>query len=165
MPFRIREEARTWFAELQKRQNAGFSIDFDAYYFCFMAGITVGRKVDLGAADTAELVDYFPGRYRPRGKLMIALFLSRELYAHGVMMEEKAEVHSLVRQLVDPTTPSSLSSEGQRIFNMYAHGGFDVLRDWFPSKPHSSHTFLRAYKRRLDDALGDDGWTIRGRAP
>lgn len=163
MPFRIREEARTWFGELQKKQNVGFSMDFDAYYFCFMAGVAVGRKLDSPVADTAELVDNFPGRYRPRGKLMIALFLSRELHAHGVMMEEKAAVHSLVGQLVDPTSPSSLSTEGQRVFNMYAHGGFDVLRDWFPSKPRNSHAFLRAYKRRLDDALADDGWIVRAR--
>lgn len=153
MAFRLRHEARSWFSALREKRSPGFEIDFDAYYFCFVAGIAANRKMDLPNAETVELVDAFPGKYRSRGKVLIALFLSQELTAAGVEMEEKATVHSLIARLVDPMSPSSLSAEGQVEFNRYAHGGFDVLRDWFIERPRSAQVFARTFKRKLDEAI------------
>jgi hypothetical protein len=149
-PFRIRADARTWFKELREKS---FKTDFDSFYFCFMAGIIAKRKQAMLLDDTAELVAYFPDRYSGRGKLLVALFLTRELEQLGVTMNEKAAVHSAIAQLVNPEAPNFLSDDGVREFNKYAHGGYDVLLDWFDDRPRSLETFLRTYKRKVDASL------------
>lgn len=150
MPFRIRDDARQWFREVRDK---GFSTDFDTYYFCFMAGIATGRKETKPTASTTEFIDYFPDRYKSRGKLLVALFLSQELKEMGVEMNEKKAVHSTISPLIKPDSPNYLSEEGIKLFNGYAHGGFDTLLDWFDDKPRSLETFLRAYKKKIDNAL------------
>ncbi|MEU4166187.1 hypothetical protein AB0F46_04775 [Streptomyces sp. NPDC026665] len=151
-PFRLRRDARDWFKDL--RDDDSFKLDFDVFYFCFIAGIAKIRKSPVTNEHTAELVSNFPGRYAGRGKLLVALFLARELDYLGVTMNEKTEVHSSIAKLVDPTAPHSLSDEGVKHFNQYAHGGYDVLLEWFSGdRPRSLETFLRIFKQNLDTAL------------
>ena len=54
------------------------------------------------AADTAALVENFPGPYRNRDRLLVALFLSREHDYLGVSMAEKKSVHAAISHLVQP---------------------------------------------------------------
>jgi hypothetical protein len=152
MGFRIRQDARRWFRELRQ---GGFDLDFDIYYFCFMAGITAGSrcKIELSTEDAPEFISYFPGRYRDRGRLMVALFLSKELENNGIAMDEKRTVNALIARLTNPESQNYLSDEGMREFNKYAHGGFDVLQDWFDDRPRSLETFLRMFKKSLDKVL------------
>ncbi len=150
-PFRIRESARTWFKEL--RDEKTFRTDFDSFYFCFMAGIAKRQKQTVASDETAELVDYFPDRYGMRSKLLVALFLTRELQELGVTMVEKGAVHSAIAGLVNPSNPNHLSDAGVREFNRYAHGGFDVLLDWYDDRPRALDTFLLTFKQRIDVAL------------
>ena len=70
--FRIRNDARKWFSDIR----SDFNTDFDCYYFCFIAGITCTRKLVVPLQDTSELVNYFPGRFTGKGKLLVTLFLS-----------------------------------------------------------------------------------------
>jgi hypothetical protein len=149
-PFRIRENARDWFKDLRAKS---FKTDFDSFYFCFIAGITAKRKQSVPLDDTAELVSYFPDRYSGRGKLLVALFLTRELEQLGVTMSEKHAVHSAIAKLVSPETPNFLSDDGVREFNRYAYGGYEVLLDWYDDRPRSLETFLRTFKRKVDGIL------------
>jgi hypothetical protein len=151
--FRVRNDAKVWFKDLLEEKS--FKMDFDAFYFCFMAGITAGpaRKQAANLEDTAELVDHFPDRYRSRGRLLVALFLTRELEALGVIMTEKPSVHAVVARLVSPDSPNYLSDEGVKEFNKYAHGGYEVLLDWFDDRPRTLDSFLRTFKRKVDAAL------------
>jgi hypothetical protein len=150
-PFRIRENARSWFKEL--RDEKMFRTDFDSFYFCFIAGVAVRRKQSISSEETAELVDYFPDRYAMRSKLLVALFLTRELQELGVIMSEKGAVHAAIAGLVSPDAQNHLSDSGVREFNRYAHGGFDVLLDWYDERPRSLDTFLLVFKQRIDAAL------------
>jgi len=147
MRFQIREDARKWFSDIK---GNGFDLDFDSYYFCLMAGIATGRKDDAAGREVAEFIDYFPGRYSDRGRLLVALFLSKELRVYGIEMGEKRAVNSLITSLTNPESQNYLSDEGMREFNRYAHGGFDVLQEWFEDRPRSLETFLRMFKRKLD---------------
>lgn len=149
MPFRIREDARAWFKDLRQ---GSFATDFDSFYFCFTAGIASRQKSDASSNVTAELVDYFPDRYKERGKLLVALFLRREIESMGVSTDEKEAVHSVISKLVRPESPNYLSDEGLREFNRYANGGFDVLLDWFDDRPRTLATFLRQFKAKVDAA-------------
>ena len=150
-PFRVRLDARHWFKDL--REQGAFKVDFDAFYFCFMAGVTSRRKELVSPDETAELVAYFPDRYKSRGKLLVALFIKSELELLGVSMDERREVHSTISKLVTPEATNFLSDDGVREFNKYAHGGYDQLIEWFEDRPRSLDTFVRAYKRKVDDAV------------
>jgi hypothetical protein len=156
MDFALRKDAREWFRDIRGDFSAlpgtASAPDFDAFYFCFVAGIAATRKKDVPAAETAALVENFPGPYRNRGRLLIALFLSRELDYLGVSMNEKKAVHAAIARLVDPEATNHLSDDGVREFNKYAHGGYEVLLDWFDDRPRSLETFLRAFKLKVDNA-------------
>ena len=157
MDFAIRNDARKWFRDIRDQFSALSGMvsapEFDAFYFCFMAGIMTGRKGDISASETSALVENFPGSYKNRGRLLVALFLSRELDYLGVTMVEKKLVRDEISRFVKPEAPNYLSDEGVREFNRYASGGYDVLRDeWFDDdRPRSLETFLREFKRRMND--------------
>lgn len=154
MPFRITKESEKWFSEIREKDDNGFSLGFDILYFCFMAGISKGKKdKDIVQDQTSELVDYFPGRYRDKGYLLVALFLSTELRQLGINISEKETVYSEISKLVNVNAPSKLSDEGMHEFNKYVYGGFDVLMDWFDDKPQSLETFLMQFKIELDKNL------------
>lgn len=152
MAFRLREDARTWFKTLRDRER-GLQIDFDSYYFCFIAGIAAKQKKDIAPSDATDILDYFPEHYRHRARHMVTLFLARELELLGVSMSEKKTMHAQISRLIRPDSPSFLSDEGMREFNRYANAGFEVLADWFDDRPRRLETFLRGFKARLDQLL------------
>ena len=157
MEFRVRKDARDkWFKHIHSRLKAPAGTpsapDFDVFYFCFIAGITEKRKKDIPTAETAELVENFPGPYKSRGRLLVSLFLGKELEYLGVPLEEKRTVHAEISRLVQPEAPNYLSDEGVREFNKYAHGGYEVLLDWFDDKPRTLETFLRGFWNKIGDA-------------
>ncbi|MGW0014422.1 hypothetical protein ACWDVX_32315 [Streptomyces tendae] len=151
-PFRLREDAKEWFKALYEKD---FHIGFDAFYFCFMAGIATGNKAQTPNSAAPELIPYFPVPYASRKQLLLALFLTQELEDLGIEMGEKADVHAKIKELLEPNSSGhNLSEEGVREFNKYAHGGFEVLRDeWFDDRPRSLETFLRTFKQELDAAI------------
>ena len=153
-PFRLRKDARKWFRELYSDKS--FSIGFDAFYFCFIAGICAKIKEEVTQDKTDELVAYFPDRYRSRGNLLVALFLKRELEEFGVKFNDKEEVRTRVSQLVSSNSPNHLSDDGVREFNKYAHAGFEVLLDWFDDSPRTLETFLRIFKKKVSLRLAAD---------
>src|ERR1700733_5634061 len=152
-PFRIRQDALTWFKELYDRKE--FRINFDAFYFCFIAGIAARRKTAVPLDETPELINYFPDHYNgARMHTLIALFLKGKLEELGAAMAEKGEkpdVDAAIAKLVDFASLSKLSDAGVAQFNQYAHGGFEVLTEWFDDRPRSLDTFLRAFKRKFED--------------
>lgn len=158
MDFAIRKDAREWFRDIKSELTAlpgtVSASDFDAFYFCFVAGVAAKRKMkDTTGIETAQLVDNFPGPYKTRGRLLVSLFLSRELQFLGIAMSEKKTVHSAIARLVDPNAQNYLSDEGVREFNKYSHGGYEVLLEWFEYRPQSLETFLRTFKQRLDELM------------
>jgi hypothetical protein len=148
MPFRI---PRSALDDFFKSIRSEVDLEFDLYYFCFIAGIATDTKESI--PDSMDVVDYFPGEYRHRGKLLIALFLSRELKQLGVTMDEKTHVYSEISRLVNPESQNFLSDDGLREFNRYAQGGFIKLKEWFEGRPQSLETFLRRFKIKLDEVL------------
>ena len=70
-------------------------------------------------------------------------------------MSEKKAVHAAISRLVDPEATNHLSDDGVREFNKYGHGGYEVLLDWFDDRPRSLETFLRAFKKKVDDIQGE----------
>ena len=156
MDFFIRKEARHWFRDVKNEfsalPGARNAPDFDAFYFCFIAGITMNRKESLPQEETAQLVPGFPEAYKSRGSLLVSLFLCRELKSRGVDLTERQRVRDVLSELVQPQAQNLLSDDGVREFNKYSFGGYDVLLDWFDHhRPTSLETFLRTFKRRIEE--------------
>jgi len=118
MPFRISRETTSFFKEIRK--DFGQAPMFDMFYLCAVAGLATNRLSQLQDSETAELVDSFPGEYAAKGRLIIALFISRELRRQSVKFNERATVNASIRRLVDPNSPSRLSAEGMKQLNQYA---------------------------------------------
>lgn len=152
MAFRLRVDAKKWFRNI----DSVFDVDFDIYYLCLMAGLATGRKEDATQSEAKDLVNEFPGPYKTQGRLITALFLSRELKALGIKPTERTALHSAIRNLVDPSSAAHLSDIGMKELNKYAFGGFEVLNEWFQEKPQTIETFLPLYKQYLDSALHEN---------
>ena len=146
MPFRLSKDAREWFRDLED----DFDLDFDIYYLCLMAGLATGKKESVPTTQAPELVDYFPGNYRSKGRVLVALFLSKELEALGVSMLERDQVYRQIALMVDPLTPSGLSHLGIEEMNRYSYGGFDVLaNEWFEDRPRIMEVFLPIFLKNI----------------
>lgn len=161
MAFRLHNEARSWFSEIEGELGKGGvgvpeAPQFDMYYLCLIAGLAElepsGEK-EVTTTSTTELVSAFPGEYRERGRLIIALLLSRELRRSAVELTERDGLYKTVSQYVDHGSPSGLSSEGEKLANRYAFNGFEVVRSWFDgAKPQYLETFLLLYSEKIKAA-------------
>ncbi len=144
--FSMRNSARDWFEGIRGELD----VDFDSHYFCFIAGVTELRKANATFNETRDVVRNFPGTYSKRGRLIVALFLSRELDYLGITIEERNTVYNAISKLVRPDAPNYLSDEGTQEFNKFAHGGFDVLaQEWFVEPPRFLHDFLPTFRNRV----------------
>ena len=152
MPFRLRKDAKEWFRGISDK----FSLDFDTYYFCLMAGLATGRKSFPQASEATDLAQDFPGEYRSRGRIIVALLLAREIKALGIKFEERTPLHREISKLIDPLSSTHLSSSGLDAINQYSFGGFDVLSEWFEDRPRHLETFLPNFSRRLRNAIRGD---------
>jgi hypothetical protein len=153
MAFRIRKDARDkWFRHLRV-PTMQLGLDFDVYYFCLMAGLAAKRKHAASQDDTTDLVQGFPQVYREKGRIIVGLFLRRELDALGIDLNEKVAVHNAIRQYVSPVSASYLSDEGEREINKYAHGGLDEIAEWFGEPPRTLEFFLPMFHSKLAECL------------
>ena len=157
MDFILRKDARDWFEPLHQSLVAPSGVSqawyFDAFYFCFIAGIVSGTKAPtLPTGDERiAVVEQFPGPYKGRGRLLVSVFLAHELGSLGVAMDDKQMVREAVSQLVDPHAPNYLTGDGVQELSKYAAGGFDVLMEWFDYRPLVLEDFLQMFKRLVDE--------------
>ncbi len=148
MPFRLRKDTRHWFQDI----SGDFQVDFDMYYLCLVAGLSAGgRRIEIKSADTTELVDYFPGPYKEKNRIIIALFLATEIERMGVSTNDREAVHKQISKLVDPRTPSQLSEEGMKLMNQISYGGYELLTEQFEDRPRSTEAFLVKFNRLIHE--------------
>ena len=148
--FRILKDAKAWFKDVYSKEE-GFTIDFDAYYFCLMAGLGTGQKrLDLSTSDTNELVQHFPGNYKDKSKIIVSVFLARHLSSLGVTLTDKKIAHNEISKLISPNSPNHLSEDGMKEMNKYAAAGYDQIITWFEERPRTLEAFLRVYSIKLE---------------
>ena len=155
MPFYLRSDAHDWFSNLKSatKPGRGFTLDFDMYYVCLIAGIANGKRSKLPEDVRMELSD-FPGEYRQNGKLIVAMFLARECKVRGVRLDDRKRLHDTIRDLVSPDSSPWLSPAGMRLMNEYAAGGLEVLMDISKGqKPQHLEAFLPKYLDQVDALL------------
>lgn len=152
MPFRLRKDAREWFRGI----SGDLSLDFDMFYFCLMAGLATGKQAFPTQNEATDLAQDFPGEYRSRGRILVALLLTRVLRKLGIQYQERAILHKEIAKLIDPLSSTHLSAHGMEEINHYASGGFDVLEDWFEDRPRHLETFLPQFRQHVKNALKSD---------
>lgn len=146
--FRLpREKTDSFFVDIKN----SFSLDFDVYYFCLIAGLAKGRKETLPISETKDLINRFPQEYRSESRIIISLFLKKELEKMGVNLEDRKQVHDTIRKYVDYNTPSNLSEEAQREINRYVNGGIEVLKEYFGDRPRTIEAFLIRFSKMIDE--------------
>ena len=148
--FRVSKKAKEWFIHI--RTPKALQTDFDVLYFCFVVGIVSKRQRDLKNDETSELTVAFPDSYKPKSELLVALLLKAKLDARGISLDDKGQVHRAISSYVAPDSPNHMNAEGVKEFCKFSHGGFEVLREWFDSKPRKLETFLRSFRIRVDEA-------------
>lgn len=146
--FRLSQNADKWFSNIRK----DLSLDFDVYYFCLMAGLAKGNKELQPTSETRDLLARFPQEYRAESKIIVSLFLKKELDKLGVSMQDKPVVHQTIKKYIDSDSPSGLlSEEGQREMNKYANGGLQVLKEHFNDKPRTIEVFILLFSQMIED--------------
>ena len=158
MDFILRRDALEWFKPLEESLVAPAGVPqawhFDAFYFCFIAGVVSNRKGSLPTgSDRVAVVEQFPGPYKDRGRLLVSVFLAHELASRGVDMDDKQSVHIAMSGLVTPDSPNYLTPDGVQMLSRYAAGGFDELVDWFGHKPLFLHSFVQMFKKFVEESL------------
>jgi hypothetical protein len=148
--FRIREDALTWLADVQ-RTLPNCQI-FDLYYFCSMAGLVSGRAEEL-SAPSREMVDYFINDYKPAESFVIGMLVVAELKRGRIDFNEEGEVRSVFRSLVDGAGNNPLTTEGMNRLNAYANGGYEYLAQKIDHRPQSAEEFLRFYAEVIDETV------------
>jgi hypothetical protein len=159
MPFRLREDARKWFSEIEGKPP--IKTQFDLFYFCLMAGLTSGRRSEPthGGRSAPEFIQTFIEDYRAAQRLIIGLLIIAELQRLGIDLHEKASVRKTIQGLVDPQSPTNLTDEGMRLLNAYASGGYDYISEVRTSKPYTVEEFLRDFVGLVGKAAADNpGW-------
>jgi hypothetical protein len=150
MAFRLAKKASNWFRHI--RNDNGFEMEFDSYYFCLIAGLHSGKNPGLSNSDSSEIVQNFPQAYRANRHLILALFLNAELKNLGISLVERSALNKQLTELINPISTTGLSDEGMKALNRYAYGGFLVLQDHFPEPPRSLDGFLVGYYQFLNRA-------------
>ena len=150
--FHIRSDARPWLKNVVEPLDSPAPA-FDVFYLCALAGLATGRTSDAASANTSELVENFPADYASRGRLIVGLFLTREIKRRGIRLQEKEPLHRAIAEFVDPRSASQLSDAGVNQLNRYGYGGFEQLLEWFPDKPADLESFLPLFHGKINAAL------------
>jgi len=151
--FQMRRDTRKWFSDIRSY----YETDFDTYYLCLIAGLAAGHKPQspITSDEVADLVDYFPGKFKSRGRLLLGMLLSKELKSKGINLTEREAVDREIAKYVDPDSPSRMSPLGVSAMNDYAHGGYDILCEYFPERPRTIEIFLRTYAQCIESYAGE----------
>jgi len=148
MGFRISKEAKDWFKYIRDNRDNIFDTDWDIFYYCLMAGLLSEQKSE--ASNTIEFHESYTKRYSPRAKLLIGLFLSKEIKKMGVSFDNKKEVNRVISNLIKPESPNYLTDAGLKEFNKYAYAGYESLCDSM-EKPYTLEDFLIAFDNYIKD--------------
>lgn len=147
--FQMHPDVAKWFSEIERPP---VETKFEIFYYCLMAGFAARRaeQVPPGAVD---FIDYYPGAFKTRGRLLVGLLLDAELKRRGIGLDEREAVNRNINSIVSPSSSVSLSTEGIRLMNQYAHGGWSALSEYFSDRPRTIETFVRTYARFIQDSL------------
>lgn len=152
-PFFLRKDSKAWFRNVEGSFDSSAPM-FELFYLCALAGLAAMRPAEYVQGESHELVDHFPGEFASRYRLIVGLFLVREIKRLGISLHEKASLRKTLADFLDPRSLSQLSDAGVKQLNRYASGGFEQLCEWFTERPTDIETFLPSLCSKVRAAIG-----------
>ncbi|WP_414463547.1 hypothetical protein [Hyphomicrobium sp. DY-1] len=143
MSFAFPKGARDFFKGIDKQSGQKF-IMFDQYYCCLLVGLEgrqIGNEEDL---EGEPFIVAYPEDYRAQADIIAGLLIDAELDRKAIAPEDKASIEQEMVKLLNPTSATRLSDEGNRLLNLYAAEGFRLVHDRM-MPPGSLEEFLVAY--------------------
>lgn len=154
MYFKIRRDAQKWFENIEGK--GPFNTAFDFYYLCALIGVASGRSdspQNGWSKGAKDLIDNFPGDYKPSRSMIIGLLISAELRRIGIGTDDKEEVKSKLDEIIDTESRSKLSDRGVQRLNEYASGGYKELLERLNRKPQSPEDFLLNFMDEIESII------------
>lgn len=127
-----------------KSDGTQFGLMFDKYYLCLLIGLDQRRIGQPGDLEADEFIRGYPQDYAAQKEILAGLLIDAELDRQSIGATDRESIQQVMLRLLDHSSPSGLSVEGEQVINRYAAGGLSILRDGLPT-PQSLSDFLRAY--------------------
>ncbi|MEO1538685.1 hypothetical protein [Pseudaestuariivita atlantica] len=128
----------------------GSLILFDAYYAGLMLGLATKR---LGAAKDLEgsiFLPSYPNEFEAYREYIAGLLVDAEVTALHSEDYSESQLERAIAKLLQVASPTRLSPEGMHILNLYAAGGFELLRSKMGAKPSDPSNFMIRYQAVLE---------------
>ncbi|MDP2450747.1 MAG: hypothetical protein Q8M93_04740 [Polaromonas sp.] len=153
MSFHFPKEGRIFFKALIGARETGAArfLMFDAYYACLMIGLDA-RK--LGQEDEIEGEPFLPGYpdvFQSQSDIIAGLLIDAELDRKAIDATDRSSVEDAMIKLLNPGSPTRLSTAGDKLLDLYAGYGLRLLQDKM-LPPSNVDEFLVAYRVFWDGA-------------
>ena len=118
---------------------------FDAFYACLLLGL---REARLGKDDLTEKSSFvleYPKEFKGAREYVAGLIVEAELKRLDTEKYTERDFEREIAKLLDLNVPTRLSEDGIQRANLYAAGGYQLLRTKLQPKPTSVEDFLARY--------------------
>ncbi len=127
-----------------KRESAARFLMFDAYYCCLLLGFDERRLGDETKLESDRFIDSYPEPFKGQAEVIAGLLVDAELSRLEVGPDDRNDIERVMVRLLDLTSATRLSPEGDHLLNRYAVSGFDKLREAM-LPPDNLEDFLVGY--------------------
>ena len=138
MSFTLPANARTFFgfegqrafarSQSAKRDSSTRFLLFDAFYCCMLLGLDQARLGDENRLEPAYFIIGYPEPYKGQAELIAGLLVDAEIRRLGIQPDDRDDIERQMVHLLDLSSPSRLSADGDDLLNRYAVSGFDRLK-------------------------------------
>ena len=130
---------------------------FDAYWACLAVGLLVRKPASEGALESDRFLSAYPDDYVPHAEYIAGLLVEAELSSLHMNTYDERQIERMIADLLKVSSPTRLSAKGMRLLNLYAAGGFDIVRDTMGLRPTDVPNFLIRFEEVLSSLRADAG--------
>lgn len=138
MSFTLPTNARSFFgfegprafarSQTAKRDTSTRFLLFDAYYCCMLLGLDEAKLGDESRLEPANFIIGYPEPYKGQAELIAGLLVDAEIRRLRIQPDDRDDIERQMVHLLDLSSPSRLSVDGDDLLNRYAVAGLDRLK-------------------------------------
>lgn len=148
MPFYLPKGCRQYFSGIfddRNKDGTKLKLQFDGYYFCLMAGLTIGLYSNEAELENSELIDYYPAEYLSCKDYIAGLLIATEAKLEGIDDSDEKGMEQLMVKFIDSQSKTSLKINGENRLNQYAARGFASMKEHMNGPHMNLSSFLIDY--------------------
>ena len=156
MSFILPEGARQFFGIKNARAFAATEkgsmrfLMFDAFCCCLLLGLDRRQHGDADQLEGKTFIETYPDSHKSQAEIIAGLLVDAELVRKGIASTDAKSIEKEMVNLLDLTSPTRLSGNGNELLNLYAASGFQRLRSAVPT-PDTLEDFLLEYSKLWQD--------------